>query len=84
MVSSSLICSLCICIFQLTLLSSVRVILQNQGIHSISLFSDSSKTFDTFCFEQMAGQLSDVNCIFKYEILLLLKILEYFLHLYAG
>lgn len=30
----------------------------------------------------MAGQLSDFNCIFQYEILLLLKVLDYLLHLY--
>lgn len=32
----------------------------------------------------MAGQLSDVNCIFQYKILLLVvKVLEYLLHLSA-
>lgn len=42
-----------------------------------------TRKFKTFCSKQMAGQLSDFNCIFQYEILLLLKILEYLLHLYA-
>lgn len=36
----------------------------------------------TFCFKQMAGQLSDFNRIFRYEILLLLKVLNYLLRLY--
>lgn len=31
----------------------------------------------------MAGQLSDFSWIFQYEILLLMKVLEYLLHLYA-
>lgn len=31
----------------------------------------------------MAGQLSDFSWVLQYEILLLVKVLEYLLHLYA-
>lgn len=34
-------------------------------------------------FKQMAGQLSDFSWVSQYEILLLVKVLEYLLHLYA-